>query len=149
VRLKLAGRVRISKHCNFPRTIRTGFVYANGTGRQSETIRHPLSGDIECDHPDRLSFSRDRCQGIFFTSQVGDMLGDIRLAPAILFYPLYVVGILVFVGAPATATWQSALLYGALFGCVAMRRSNLPLLARAVDRSVRRTDDAMPYLSSA
>ena len=38
------------------------------------------------------------------------MLGDIRLAPAILFYPLYVVGILVFVGAPATATWQSALL---------------------------------------
>jgi Predicted membrane protein (DUF2177) len=50
------------------------------------------------------------------------MLGDIRLAPAILFYPLYVVGILVFVGAPATATWQSALLYGALFGlcCYAM-----------------------------
>ena len=46
----------------------------------------------------------------FFTSQVGDMLGDIRLAPAILFYPLYVVGILVFVSAPATATWQSALL---------------------------------------
>jgi uncharacterized membrane protein len=88
-------------------------------------------------------------RGFFFTSQVGDMLGDIRLAPAILFYPLYVVGILVFVGAPATATWQSALLYGALFGCVAMRRSNLPLLARAVDRSVRRTDDAMPYLSSA
>ena len=85
----------------------------------------------------------------FFTSQVGDMLGDIRLAPAILFYLLYVVGILVFVSAPATATWQSALLYGALFGCVAMRRSNLPLLARAVDRSVRRTDDAMPYLSSA
>jgi uncharacterized membrane protein len=52
----------------------------------------------------------------FFTSQVGDMLGDIRLAPAILFYLLYVVGILVFVSAPATATWQSALLYGALFG---------------------------------
>ena len=44
------------------------------------------------------------------------MLGDIRLAPAILFYLLYVIGILVFVGAPATATWQSALLYGALFG---------------------------------
>ena len=28
----------------------------------------------------------------FFTSQVGDMLGEIRLAPAILFYLLYVAG---------------------------------------------------------
>jgi uncharacterized membrane protein len=52
----------------------------------------------------------------FFTSEVGDMLGEIRLAPAILFYLLYVVGILIFVTAPATATWPSALLYGALFG---------------------------------
>jgi uncharacterized membrane protein len=52
----------------------------------------------------------------FFTSQVGDMLGDIRLAPAILFYLLYVVGILIFVSGPANATWQSTLLYGALFG---------------------------------
>jgi len=52
----------------------------------------------------------------FFTSQVGDMLGEVRLAPAILFYLLYVVGILVFVSGPATATWPSTLLYGALFG---------------------------------
>jgi uncharacterized membrane protein len=52
----------------------------------------------------------------FFASQVGDMLGEIRLAPAVLFYLLYVVGILVFVNAPAGATWQSTLLYGALFG---------------------------------
>ena len=52
----------------------------------------------------------------FFTAQVGDMLGEIRFAPAILFYLLYVAGILVFVSAPANATWQSALLYGALFG---------------------------------
>ena len=52
----------------------------------------------------------------FFTSQVGDMLGDIRFAPAILFYLLYVVGILVFVSGHAGATWQSTLLYGALFG---------------------------------
>ncbi len=52
----------------------------------------------------------------FFTSQVGDMLGDVRLAPAMLFYLLYVVGILIFVSGPATATWQSTLLYGALFG---------------------------------
>ena len=33
----------------------------------------------------------------FFNSQVGDMLGQIRLAPAVLFYLLYVVGVLVFV----------------------------------------------------
>jgi uncharacterized membrane protein len=52
----------------------------------------------------------------FFTSQVGDMLGEIRLAPAILFYLLYVVGVLIFVSAPASATWHSKLLYGALFG---------------------------------
>ena len=52
----------------------------------------------------------------FFTSQVGDMLGEIRLAPAVLFYLLYVVGIVVFVSGPAGATWQSTLLYGALFG---------------------------------
>jgi uncharacterized membrane protein len=52
----------------------------------------------------------------FFSSQVGDMLGDIRLAPAILFYLLYVAGILIFVSGSASATWQSTLLYGALFG---------------------------------
>jgi uncharacterized membrane protein len=52
----------------------------------------------------------------FFASEVGDMLGEIRLAPAILFYLLYVIGILVFVSGQAGATWQSTLLYGALFG---------------------------------
>jgi hypothetical protein len=50
-----------------------------------------------------------------FTSQVGDMLGTVRLAPAILFYLLYVVGILIFVSGNA-ATAQTTLLYGALFG---------------------------------
>ena len=52
----------------------------------------------------------------FFTSQVGEMLGDIRLAPAILFYLLYVGGIVIFVSGAAGATSQSTLLYGALFG---------------------------------
>ena len=52
----------------------------------------------------------------FFTSEVGDMLGEIRPVPAILFYLLYVVGILIFVSGSAAATWQSTLLYGALFG---------------------------------
>jgi uncharacterized membrane protein len=52
----------------------------------------------------------------FFTAQVGDMLGEFRLPPAILFYLLFVAGILIFVNAAPDATWQSTLLYGALFG---------------------------------
>ena len=52
----------------------------------------------------------------FFASEVGDMLGELRPVPAVLFYLLYVAGILIFVSGPATATWPSTLLYGALFG---------------------------------
>jgi uncharacterized membrane protein len=52
----------------------------------------------------------------FFTAQVGDMLGEIRLAPAILFYLLYVAGVVVFVSGLREAVWQTTLLYGALFG---------------------------------
>ena len=51
-----------------------------------------------------------------FTAEVGDMLGEVRPAPAILFYLLYVAGILVFVSGQAAATWPSTLSYGALFG---------------------------------
>ncbi len=51
-----------------------------------------------------------------FTAQVGDMLGEIRPVPAILFYLLYVAGILIFVSGAAAATWQTTLAYGALFG---------------------------------
>jgi uncharacterized membrane protein len=51
-----------------------------------------------------------------FVSQVGDMLGEVRVAPAILFYLLYIAGIVVFVNGSSAATWQSAALYGALFG---------------------------------
>jgi uncharacterized membrane protein len=52
----------------------------------------------------------------FFNAQVGDMLGEIRPAPAILFYLLYAMGVLIFVNGPAAANWQSTLPYGALFG---------------------------------
>jgi uncharacterized membrane protein len=52
----------------------------------------------------------------FFTAQVGDMLGEIRWAPAILFYFIYLAGIVIFANGAADATWSSALLYGALFG---------------------------------
>ena len=43
----------------------------------------------------------------FFNSQVGDMLGEVRLVPAILFYLIYVGGIVLFVNGAAGATWQS------------------------------------------
>ena len=52
----------------------------------------------------------------FFQSQVGDMLGDIRPVPAVLFYLLYIGGILIFVSGSPDATWRSTLVYGALFG---------------------------------
>ncbi|MBR1089205.1 DUF2177 family protein [Bradyrhizobium manausense] len=52
----------------------------------------------------------------FFAAQVGDMMGEIKPVPAVLFYLLYVVGVLVFVSGGSGATWQSTLIYGALFG---------------------------------
>ena len=51
-----------------------------------------------------------------FVAEVGDMLGEVRPAPAALFYLLYVAGILIFVSGTAGATWQATLLYGGLFG---------------------------------
>jgi uncharacterized membrane protein len=51
-----------------------------------------------------------------FASEVGDMLGGVRVAPAILFYLIYIAGIVVFVNGSAAATWPSTAFYGALFG---------------------------------
>ena len=47
----------------------------------------------------------------YFASQVG---AEVR--PAVLFHLLCAAGILIFASGPATATWQTTLLYGALFG---------------------------------
>jgi uncharacterized membrane protein len=65
----------------------------------------------------------------FFTSQVGNMLGEIKLVPAILFYLLYVVGIVIFVSGSPTATWQTTLLFGALFGLFCYATFDLTSLA--------------------
>jgi|SRR5512143_3117650 uncharacterized membrane protein len=65
----------------------------------------------------------------FFISQVGDMLGEIKLVPAVLFYLLYVAGVLIFVSGSATATWQSTLAYGALFGLFCYATFDLTALA--------------------
>jgi len=51
-----------------------------------------------------------------FVSEVGVLLGEDRLVPAILFYLLYAAGTLIFVSGPASATCRTTLLYGALFG---------------------------------
>lgn len=52
----------------------------------------------------------------FFQSQVGEMLGEIRLAPAILFYLIYPLGVVIFVSGSPGANWQTTLMFGALFG---------------------------------
>src|SRR4029434_8356930 len=65
----------------------------------------------------------------FFTSQVGNMLGEIKLVPAILSYLLYVVGSVIFVSGSAAATWQSTLLFGALFGLFCYATFDLTSLA--------------------
>src|ERR1700751_5798304 len=49
----------------------------------------------------------------FFVSEVGDMLAEVKPVPAILFYLLYVVGVLIFVSGGASLNWQGTLLYGA------------------------------------
>jgi uncharacterized membrane protein len=46
----------------------------------------------------------------------GFFVSEVRPVPAVLFYLLYVAGVLVFVSGPASATWPSTPVYGALFG---------------------------------
>ena len=65
----------------------------------------------------------------FFTSQVGNMLGEIKLVPAVLFYLLYVVGIIIFVSGASNASVQSTLLFGALFGLFCYATFDLTSLA--------------------
>jgi len=65
--------------------------------------------------PIDLWFLGNVARGLF-TAEVGDMLSEVRPVSAILFYLLYVAGILVFVSGQAAATWASTPLYGALFG---------------------------------
>ena len=65
----------------------------------------------------------------FFTAQVGDMLGELKPLPAVLFYLLYVVGVLIFVSAGANATTSSTLIYGAPFGLFCYATFDLTALA--------------------
>jgi uncharacterized membrane protein len=65
----------------------------------------------------------------FFTSQVGNMLGELKLLPAALFYLVYVVGVVIFVSGGPSATWQTTLLFGALFGLFCYATFDLTSLA--------------------
>jgi len=68
----------------------------------------------------------------FYRDRLGDLLApEVNLPPAIAFYLLYLVGVVVFVVQPALegGSWLSALLYGALFGCIAYATYDLTNLA--------------------
>ena len=52
-----------------------------------------------------------------FAEHVGDMtLTTPRIAPAILFYVLYLAGVAIFVNGGLPSDWKHNLLYGAMFG---------------------------------
>ena len=65
----------------------------------------------------------------FFKAQVGPTLGDVNLLPAVIFYLLYPVGIVIFVSFAAGSNWQHTLLYGALFGLFCYATFDLTALA--------------------
>ena len=59
------------------------------------------------------------------------LLKDFNMVPALLFYVIYVVGVIVFVINPALEkeSWTHALVYGALFGFIAYATYDLTNLA--------------------
>lgn len=76
----------------------------------------------------------------FYRSQYGSLMADpIQMLPAITFYMLFVLGVVIFVVAPALATGQTfdAVLYGFLFGLIAYATYDLTSLAIIKDFPVR------------
>jgi len=72
----------------------------------------------------------------FYKSQIGFLMKpDINWTAAILFYLLFIVGLVLFVIMPATekASWMHALLFGALFGLIAYATYDLTNLATLKD----------------
>jgi uncharacterized membrane protein len=55
-----------------------------------------------------------------YQPEIGELLmkGGVRIGPAIAFYLLYILGMMIFAVGPAlqSGKWQTALIYGALFG---------------------------------
>jgi len=72
----------------------------------------------------------------FYAKQIGALLKpDVNWTAAILFYLLFIAGLVVFVIAPAVEkqSWTHALLFGALFGLVCYATYDLTNLALAKD----------------
>lgn len=72
----------------------------------------------------------------FYRSQIGFLIkSDINWTAAIIFYLIFIIGLVAFVIAPATekGSWTYALLYGALFGLVCYATYDLTNLALAKD----------------
>lgn len=65
----------------------------------------------------------------FFKAQVGPALGDVNVLPAVIFYLLYPLGIVIFVSLAAGTNWQHTLLYGVLFGLFCYATFDLTALA--------------------
>ena len=72
----------------------------------------------------------------FYRAQIGTLLKpDVNWAAAIIFYLIFIVGLVVFVITPAIekGSWTHALLFGALFGIVCYATYDLTNLAVAKD----------------
>lgn len=72
----------------------------------------------------------------FYKSQIGFLMKpDINWTAAILFYLLFIIGLVIFVIAPAMekSSWTHALLFGALFGLIAYATYDLTNLATLKD----------------
>ncbi len=72
----------------------------------------------------------------FYRSQIGTLMKpDVNWTAAIVFYLIFIAGLVVFVIAPAKekGSWTHALLYGALFGLVCYATYDLTNLAVAKD----------------
>jgi uncharacterized membrane protein len=72
----------------------------------------------------------------FYRAQIGALMKpDINWAAAIIFYLIFIAGLVVFVIAPAMekGSWTHALLFGALFGLVCYATYDLTNLAVAKD----------------
>lgn len=55
-----------------------------------------------------------------YQPELGPLLGPLKLGPAVVFYLLYIAGMMWFAVAPALANgrWQTALIQGAVLGCL-------------------------------
>jgi uncharacterized membrane protein len=71
----------------------------------------------------------------FYKEKLGYIMGDINWTAAIIFYLVFLVGLVIFAIAPAVerGQWQSALIYGALFGFFTYATYDLTNLATLRD----------------